>query len=264
MYIWEKLLPMPMSIKQAQRINLILDLAAFAALALFALNNSKQTDPGEIIFLFVFENLVMALAFALFFIVFNPWHNMYLKKHGLLKNPARPRQKNPLYKIIFLSLIGFAFVLIIGSVALIFLNQLTVELLLSFLKDNAYNFKSLEILAGGMYFEGNVIRSLERLFGQSYLLFFWIMFFKHVLSLILSFFSNPKLKSNNFLTLAGTANIVSQMLMSPLSIFLACILLVALTSAYGAQTWIILVTLAVFRLLFLLLSTRTARFFKTL
>ncbi|MGV3630740.1 MAG: hypothetical protein ACO1O6_06025 [Bacteroidota bacterium] len=254
---------MPLTEKQAKRTNWFLDLAAFTALTILAINNRGQVDPGEIIFLFVFENLVIALAFAVFYVCFNPWHNFYLKKHGMLKNPARPRLKLPLYRTILYSLLGFGIVLCIGIIALIFFNQLTVELLLAFLKDNSYKFESLEILAGGMYFEGAVVRSLQGLFGQSYLLFFWILLCKHLLAMILTFFSHPDLKSNTFLTLSGTVGIISQTLMSPVAIFLACVVLVGLTAIYGAQTWIILVTLAVFRLLFLLLSTKTARFFTT-
>ncbi|MCE3297171.1 MAG: hypothetical protein K0R65_2885 [Crocinitomicaceae bacterium] len=254
---------MPLTEKQAKRTNLILDLAVFTALALFAMNTSMQADPGEIIFLFVFENLVMALAFAVFFIIFSPWHNSYLKKHRLLKNPARPRIRIPLFKAILYALLGFGIVFCISMVVLIFLNQMAVELMISFLKDNAYNFKSIEILSGGMFFDGSIIRSLQRLFGQSYVVFFWVLLFKHLLSNILVFVSHPDLKSNNFLTLAGTRAVISQTIMSPVAVFLACLLLVALSALYGAQTWIILVTLGAFRLIFLLLSISTSRFFTT-
>lgn len=250
--------------QQAKRSNLALDLISFGSVCLLALNQRNEADPGEFIFLFVFENLLMVLAFTVFFLFFNPAHQYYLKKKGVIPEKAGKTQSGSLFSLVIYTLTGFVILAFIVFIAIIFLNQLTVELLLAFLKDNAYRFESLEILSAGMFFERPVLGAMQEFFGKNYLLFFWIFSLKHFISLVLHFFGHPDLKTKSFPALAGISTITAQILISPVSMLLACIMLVILSGIYGAQTWIILVTLAVFRLLFLLLSNRLAHFFKTL
>jgi len=38
-------------------------------------------DPGDVVFVFVFENIIMIVAFVPFYLIFYSWQNLYLQKN---------------------------------------------------------------------------------------------------------------------------------------------------------------------------------------
>lgn len=254
---------MMLSKENCKKINFSIEILSFISICAIFFSKGNS-DPGNVIFLFVFENLIMLLSFAVFYPLFNTWHSFYVRKESFSSSTFKPKFEFILVKFCT-SLVYLAGIFGLSFVFILFLNQLTIELLVAYLKDNSYNFKSIEILAGGgMFFEKEVVGELKALFGQNYFLFFLIFGIKYFIELILNLFSSNDLKSNKSLTFNGFIPIASKIILGPISIFIACIILVILSAIFGSQIWIVFLTLALFRLLFLFLNSKLTHFYNSI
>lgn len=249
-----------MNQKKGSQLGLLLDLIFLASVIILALNHTKNLDPGDYIFLFVYENLIAILSFLIFLILFYPLNKFILNKHQIdFRNWFT---KNLLFQNLK-KVIGFLISLFIIFIVIIFFNQLCVELLVAFLKDNSYHFKSIQILGeGGMFFEKSVVSELENLFQKNYSLFFMLVGVKYFISQIIDFFTLKTTESNSYELFGTLPKIVSQIILAPILIFASCIFLVILSSLFGVQTWIIFVTLAIFRLLFWIITKKITEAYK--
>ena len=234
---------MIISKKAAKTINLSLEIISFMVICVLLLNKGGA-DPGDFIFLFVFENLVLFISFGVYFVMFNPWHSSYIRK---IRGEQQSFKKS--ISDFFSILIGAGIAWTIAFFVLVFLDQLTVELLISYLGDNAFNFKSLDILArGGMFFEDSVIQEMGDLFQANYKLFFWIYGFKYFINLVVNLMAEQNLKTDENLTINGIFSIAVTAIIGPVFMFLVCVILVLLAAIFGPQTWIIWFTLITFKL----------------
>jgi hypothetical protein len=247
---------MALSETNGKRINFGIDVVSFIVVCAVLMNVGKSADPGDIIFVFVYESTIMALVFALFFLIFNTYE--YIKKNqnnSILKN---------IFKCLYISIFASFAMVLVASFFILLLNQITVELLVGFLKENAFQFKSIEILStSGVYLEAETMNRLELLFGKSYSLFFYLLGIKYFINLLVNYFSSSA-KNNDLKTFAGMYETISQIIISPIVMFIACIILVILAEIFGPQTWIVFVCLAIFRLLFMYTFSKLSNFIKTI
>lgn len=238
-----------------KRINFGIDMISFIAITAILVNFGKA-DPGDVIFVFVYESTIMAMVFALFFIIFNTFE--YIKENKGIS------LLNRFFKGMYTSIFASFTVLLVASFFILLLNQITIEFLVAFLKDNAYQFKSIEILStSGIYLEGETIHKLEQLFGKSYALIFYIIGIKYFINLLINYVSKSN-KSKEIRKFAGLYETVSQIIISPIAMLLSCLILVILASIFGPQTWIVFVVLGIFRLLFMFFFSKLNSVLNTL
>ncbi|MES2588404.1 MAG: hypothetical protein V4622_05435 [Bacteroidota bacterium] len=255
---------MALTQKTGDRINFSLDILSFILVCAFLMDKG-QSDPGDVIFIFVYESFIMILGFTLFFVIFNTWHTFYVRRNKSGESTNYHIKITEVFQVFSKSLIYLGILFAMSFLVIIFLNQLTVELLIAYLTDNAYHFKSIEILSqNAMYFENEIVSGLKELFGKSYSAFFWIIGIKYFIELCLDLFIHEELKTNKDLTMNGFKGIALKIILGPICMFIACIFLVILASIYGAQTWIVLLTLGIFRLLFLFLDSKLKSVIKSI
>ncbi len=239
-----------------KRINFGIDIISFIVVCAVLMNLGKSADPGDIIFVFVYESTIMALVFALFFLIFNTYE--YIKKN---KNSTILKS---IFKGLYISIFASFSMVLVASFFILLLNQITVELLVGFLKENAFQFKSIEVLStSGVYLEAETMNRLELLFGKSYSLFFYIIGIKYFVNLLVNFFSQTKV-SKGSISIVGLYETVSQIILSPIVMFISCIILVILAEIFGPQTWIVFVCLGFFRLLFMYTFSKLSNFLKAI
>lgn len=249
-----------MNERLGNRINFGIDLISFLIVC-FVLTNFSKADPGDAIFVFVFESTIMLLSFSVFYIIFNTAKLTYLKRNESRKILLIQH----FFKDLFTSIVTIIGILIGSFLVVLLLNQLTVELLVAFLKDNAFRFQSIEILnTSGVYLESETIARLENLFGKNYMICFWFIGIKYFVNLLINFFTKRSNSETGIFHFTGLIETMSQIIISPIAMLISCIILVILASIFGAQTWIIFVTLGVFRLIFMLFFAKLNPVLKTL
>lgn len=245
-----------LSENNSKRINFGIDIISFIVVCAVLLNVGKSADPGDILFVFVYESTIMIVAFTIYFLIFNTW--------DFVKSNKNNSWVSSLFKGIYVSIYSVISTAVISFLFILLLNQITIELLVGFLKENAFQFKSIDILSeSGVYLETETMRKLELLFGKSYSLFFYILGIKYFANLLVNYFSKPSV-SKGILSFAGLYETASQIILSPIIMFITCIILVILAEIFGPQTWIVFVCLAIFRLLFMYTFSKFSNFLKTI
>lgn len=256
----ESVLPAnPEKKKRSRFWNTSIDWVSFALICALMIYGGNA-DPGDVVFIYVFENIIMIIAFIPFYLIFSTWHHFYLQKN----NPDIIVGKK--YKGFFgalehtlLALIILIFVFAGHLIVVFILDQISVELMVAYFTDNHYNYASINLLAqSGMFFETTVIEGMQSIMQINYLFIFLLIGARYFGELILDFFKSDY-KNNESATLDGAWSIGVHVIAGPLSIFLSMILLVILTSAAGNQTWITILTLVIFRLLFNWMSNKMIR-----
>jgi len=158
--------------------------------------------------------------------------------------------------LIFIGFVIFFF-------ALLFINQLTIELLIAYLKNNEYFFKSIELLANNEIFLEQ-IDDFEQIFGMKFFVIFLIMAIRYFLMLCVQLFFNPQFKTHTSVSMLGLYKLVSNLFMAPISMFIAMVCLVVLTTIIGKATWIVLLSLGIFKFLFSFFSNRLSLFLESI
>jgi uncharacterized membrane protein YecN with MAPEG domain len=243
-----------------KKINFGIDITSFIIICSLLLNFGKA-DPGDIIFVFVYESTIMVLVFALFFILFHTFESMKFdsnKHHNIIVR---------FFGCLTLSTIMMLIALVASFIIILFLNQLTVEFLVGFLKNSDFHFKSIEILnSNGVYLTSETRSKMEILFGKSYNLFFWIIGVKYFVNLTVNYFSQAKdtIAKDGTATFSGLLETAIQIIISPIVMLITCIILVILAEIFGPQTWIVFVCLGIFRLLFMYSFSKFSNFMKNL
>ena len=227
-------------------------------LVCFILSNFGKTDPGEFIFLLAYENLLMLFVFCLFGIIAYPLHKKFL-------NNKLPELESPKLKgsDFFAILIGLSIFFVFGFFILLFLNQLTIELIIAYLGDNGYHFASMDVLNSNKVF-WELREDFEMIFHKNFSTI--ILFFggRYLLLLLLNLIFHPNFKSNANLSILGIYRLISNAILAPISMFIAMILLVILTAIFGNVAWIVLFCLAFFKLIYSILSSKTSNFLESL
>jgi len=220
-----------------------------------------DADPGDVVFVFVFENIIMIVAFIPFYLIFYSWHNLYLQKHQPEKNSGR----------VYKGISGALELSVLAAIALIFifggyllvvflLDQISVELMVAFFQGNNYHFETIDLLAqSGMFFEPSVISGMKEILNINYGLIFLILGLRYFGELVYDLFANSNYKNNKSATLNGAWSIATHAIVGPVSILIAMILLVVLTSSVGNQAWIPFAVLIFFRLIFNWMSNKIIR-----
>lgn len=245
--------------KRSRWWNTSIDWISFALICALMIYGGNA-DPGDVVFIYVFENIIMIIAFVPFYLVFSTWHHFYLQKN----NPAIIIGKK--YKgfmgamehaLLALIILVFVFA---GYVLVVFiLDQISVELMVAYFQNNQYNYSSIELLArSGMFFEPSVINGMQSIMQINYGLIFLLIGLRYFGELILDFFKSDY-KTNESAALDGAWSIGVHVVAGPVSIFLAMIILASLSAAFGNQTWITISTLVFFRLLFNWMSNKMIR-----
>jgi uncharacterized membrane protein YecN with MAPEG domain len=244
-----------LSESNGRRINIGIDITSFIAVCSVLMSIGKA-DPGDIIFVFVYESTIMVIVFLLFFILFNTFEFAKENKHlFILKS---------IFKGFSLSLIAACSMLLVSFFFILLLNQITVELLVGFLKENEFQFKSIEVLSSsGVYLESETMLRLEALFGKSYSMVFYILGIKYFANLLVNYFSTKKTSKSTF-AFVGLYETASQIIISPIVMFISCVILVILAEIFGPQTWIVFLCLAIFRLLFLYSFSKISKLLKSI
>jgi hypothetical protein len=230
--------------KTGERINVGIESLSFIALCFYFFKDGNS-DPGDVLFLFIYESSIMLVSYAIFFLIFNTW--LQLKQKAF-----QAKQIAAFIQSFLTSLFGLGGLLLVSFIGILFLNQLTLELLIGYLQDNEYEFKTIQVLSeSGLYLESETRQAMEQVMGKKYSFFFYFIGFKYLIVLIVDFFSRTDLKTNSFASFSGLKETAIQIVISPISMFLACILLVILTAIWGTQYWIVFACLISFRLLFM-------------
>ncbi|TNE53814.1 MAG: hypothetical protein EP338_09805 [Bacteroidetes bacterium] len=241
-----------LSARQAGGLRVLVDFTAIGAFFL-ASNLNHRVDPGDFIFLFVFENLIFFLVFFLFYLTFGAGYNYVLnyRKKGWKK----------FLKDYFNSLLGVLVLGLGGYVLVILMNQITVELLVAYLQDNHFQFQSIEILsAGGVFLEDEVVAGMQRLFGRSYQSFFWIMGINAFISMLLFTLAHPEFGKSQKAVMDNARDLFIKVLLSPALMLICCMLIPLLALIFGAQLWLLILILGLFRLLYLWASKKLSAY----
>lgn len=245
--------------KKSRWVNSGIDWISFVlvcALMIF----TGGTDPGDVVFIFVFENILMIAAFVPFYIIFSTWHHFYLQKH----NPAiivgkKYQGIGGAMELMLLSLIILIFVFAGHLLVVFILDQISVELMVAFFSGANYSYATIELLShSGVFIESSVRSGLQEIVQVNYGLIFLIIWLRYFGELTLDFFKG-NYQTNESAALNGAWSIGIHALAGPLSIFIAMVVLVSLTAALGNQTWIPLLVLFLFRLLFNWMSNKMIR-----
>lgn len=219
-----------------------------------------SADPGDVVFIYVFENIIMIVAFVPFYLIFSTWHHFYLQKNNpdiIIGKKYKGFSGAMEHALLALIILVFVFA---GYVLVVFiLDQISVELMVAYFKDNNYNYASIDLLAqSGMFFESSVISGMQSIMQLNYGFIFLLIGLRYFVELIHDFFKSDY-QNDESAALNGAWSIGAHVIAGPLSILLAMILLAALSSALGNQTWITIATLIFFRLIFNWMSNKMIR-----
>lgn len=220
-----------------------------------------NADPGDVVFVFVFENIIMIAAFVPFYLIFYSWHNLYLQKNHPEKNSGRIYKGiSGALELSVLALIALIFIFGGYLLVVFLLDQISVELIVAFFQGNNYQFATIDLLAqSGMFFESNVVSGMQEILNVNYGLIFLIIGLRYFGELVYDLFANDNYKNNKSATLNGAWSIAVHAIVGPISILIAMILLAILTSAIGNQSWIPFAVLIFFRLIFNWMSNKIIR-----
>lgn len=237
-------------------LNWIIELIFISVISLVSFTG-KGVDAGEFIFLFVFENTLILVSFLAFVIIV--WPIQRFLKGGV--------QLNQVVSFLLLFLKSIGGILVYGFIALIlvlFLNQLTVELLVGYMQHSSFQSESIRILSeNGLYLEESVTAKLAMHFGKSYGLVFWVIFLRYFIQQVLDFFIQKRNWDVDF-TFNLLVPVSLKIILSPIFMFIACIILVVLHSFFGPQPVVLVVSLLTFRLLFNFVNQKLTTYFTNL
>ena len=212
-----------------------------------------DTDPGDVVFLFVFENVIMMLAFAVFFIIFSPVTTLLREKHkSMLENSEKFRFGiGKFFSNMGVSLIYLVVYLAFYAIGIIILDQIMVEFMVGYFDDNNYTFESLKILGkGGVFIEASVTEPMQQLIGLNVGVVVLILGGRYLIELIYNLFHNKLYLKDESAEMNGVLKIAAHAILGPVTLLISLIGMVILTAIFGQQTWIVIVMLIVFRLLF--------------
>lgn len=228
------------------------DLFYMTALGLYIVFQSN-TDPGDIIFLYVFENVYMIVGLIFFVLTVLPFFRLIRVKH--LRLSGKTLSEND--KSSFLNFYGYlllfsAVILVVGGLIVVLLDQIAIEFLVEYLGDNGYSFQSIEILSKDyLFFEKEVFEPMSRLLNLDYGLLLLIIGGRYFLELVLNYASNKNFLKVESMTLIynGIGNILAHVLIGPILVLICMIVLVIFTAIFGTQEWIVIAAVISFRLL---------------
>ncbi|MBI2257851.1 MAG: hypothetical protein HYU67_03020 [Flavobacteriia bacterium] len=249
--------------KQIRKSKLFYTL--FDSLSLLALllimQNFKSADPGEFIFLFAYESQFILISFFIVLFVLLPIQKSILKKKGNLVSSHNIIPNNEELKKHLFYFIGFIALFFVLYLIFLFLNQLSIEMIISYTKDNGYIFNSLEILN-----QNTVFVELSDQLGDylnlniNYLVAFFVL--KHIVLFLIQILFNPYFKKDASMLYKQFYTVGTSAILSPLSMFFAMLFLVICSSIFGAQKWIPLLSIVVFQLIFRFSTNRISSLLK--
>lgn len=240
--------------KAKNRLVILFDLIVFTVVVALLFKYS-DANPGDWVFLFVFENVIMMFSFAIFFLIFSPVTTLLRQKHfGVKLGEKNHLSVKGFFNLLGVSVLFLALYLAGYALVIVILDQIMVELVVGFFSDNDYTFESLKILGeGGVFFEAPVVDQMQELIGINLNWLFVILGARYFIEMTIDLFRERKFLEEEESELMGVFKIIGHAVLGPISLFIAFVPMVILTAIYGPQPWIVILTLILFRLLFNLL-----------
>lgn len=241
-------------------LNNVNDVVVFAAMMIYFLN-SKVADPGDYVFLIVYENTMMLISFAIFFLVS---HSFFNKSYSNFGRVYLKKDFNSIIKGFTTSIVAIVTFVVSAGIIILILNQLTIELLVAYLKDNGYKYQSIFVLdSHGLFLKSETLAAMKELFGKNYTFFFWAMGIQFFISYFIHFFTLAKNSKKEEDIDPAFWDVAIQILLSPICIFIVCIVLVILSSIFGTQFWIVSTTLILYKIIFTLTKNKLSKVLNT-
>jgi hypothetical protein len=232
--------------KKEKRKSALIDWVVFGAI-LVAWVLFESNDPGELVFLLVFENACMLLAMILFIGTFGAWDMLQtdIKRDGWKGSwylvPIAP----------FLTILVFIFQLGGVFLAIFLVNQIAIEFLIAYMCENGFcQYETLNALSKGFYLESSVIKEIWSNHGigiSTMTAIFVLRYYREIaLGVLKAKGEDNKLEVSlyYFFRIVGSSGATA------IGILIACLLWVILHEIIGDAAWIMWPVLILFRLLY--------------
>ncbi len=226
----------------------LFDLFFFAGFVYYLIFH-VNLDPGDVVIIYVFENIFMLAGYVCFSFIFMPWAKTYYKKRV---SKVERFQEKSFFKTYLSELVTNTMLicvgLVIGAIFIVLFDQILIEFAVGYFTDNGFVFKSLQILGQeGLFFQPTIINPLMEHLQIDLVVLFLIIGTRYFIEFTIDLFAGQKHKtlSGGF---KGMFAVASHVLFGPIVMLFCMLLLVLLSSIWGPQSWMVALILILFRL----------------